>query len=169
MYENDEPTPNFPETLRETLAYQKKAISMLKYIKTKKDDYKNVLPKNIRDKYDKRWEDVIDIENEINFETDEINNCIQTFEELKPILKEITDVIQEIKATINSANVGTLEARAREAIAKSKIDTNDDMYKTVFNQPYNELNKGGKNISKKNRKNRKNNKTKQRKETKVSL
>ena len=163
-YENDDEyiQLTFPETLKETSKYQKKATTMLNNIETKKNNYINVLPKDIRKNYNKQWKEITQIEDNLKLDTDEIDNRIEKFEETKSQIKEINDVIQEIKAIINIKNVGTLEARAREAIGKYKIDTNDDIdVKTVLDQSYYEDKKGGKSISKKNRKNRKNNKTKQ--------
>jgi hypothetical protein len=169
-YENDDEyiQLTFPETLKETSKYQKKATTMLNNIETKKNNYKNVLPKNTRSIYNKQWNEITQIEDDLKHDTDEINNCIQKFEETKLQIKEINDVIQEIKAIINTKNVGTLEARTREVIRRYKINPNDLSSEAVLNQRYEE---GGKSISKKNRKNRKNNKTKQKrrklKETKV--
>ena len=159
-YENDDEyiQLTFPETLKETSKYQKKATTMLNNIETKKNNYINVLPKDIRKNYNKQWKEITQIEDNLKLDTDEIDNRIEKFEETKSQIKEINDVIQEIKAIINTKNVGTLEARTREATGKYKINPYDERSEAVLNQPYEE---GGKSISKKNRKNRKNNKTKQ--------
>ena len=75
------------------------------------------------------------------------------------------DIIDEIKLTINSRQVGTLQGLSRQTIQNSGIvpDPVNVLQEALLNQPYNELeyqsHNGGKGVSKK-RKNRVNNHTK---------
>ena len=155
----------FPELFRATLAFKQAKLDNLKALKQYKQNYDNASKEEIREHYDYVWETAITKQQEINQAHEEVGVLIQSFEECDMILKEMYDIIEEIKLTINKAQVGTLEGLSRQSIKDSGIlsDPENVLQEAVLDQPYDEseeqLRRGGKGVSKK-RKNRVNNNTK---------
>jgi len=155
----------FPELFRATLAFKQEKLDTVEGLKQFKKNYENGSKEEIREHYDYVWQTAITKQQEINQAHEEVGVLIQSFEECDMILKEMYDIIEEIKLTINKAQVGTLEGLSRQSIKDSGIvpDRENVLQEAVLDQPYNELEEqirnGGKGVSKK-RKNRVNNHTK---------
>ena len=167
----------FPELFRATLAFKQAKLDNLEALKQFKQNYDNGAPEEIRKHYDYVWQTAITKQQEINQAHEEVGVLIQEFEECDMILEEMYDLLEEIKLTINRAQVGTLEGLSRQSIKDSCIvpDPENVLQEAVLDQPYNELEElrgdeelsryeeqsrnGGKGVSKK-RKNRVNNHTK---------
>jgi len=155
----------FPELFRATLAFKQAKLDNVEALKQYKQNYDNASKEEIRKHYDYVWQMAITKQQEINEAHEEVGELIQEFEECDMILEEMYDVIEEIKLTINRAQVGTLEGLSRQSIKDSGIvpDPDNVLQEAVLDQPYDEseeqLRRGGKGVSKK-RKNRVNNNTK---------
>jgi hypothetical protein len=161
----------FPELFRATLAFKQAKLDNLEALKQYKKNYDNGPPDDIREHYDYAWQTSITKQRDINWAHEEVRDLIHALEECDGILEEMHDIIDEIKLTINSRQVGTLEGLSRQSIQNSGIvpDRENVLQEAVLNQPYNELEalrgdeeqsrNGGKGVSKK-RKNRVNNHTK---------
>ena len=154
----------FPELFRATLAFKQEKLDNLETLKQFKRNYDNASKEKIREHYDRIWQSVLTKQREINEAHEEVEALIQTLEECDIILEELYDIFEEIKLTINRAQVGTLEGLSRQSIKDSGIvpDPDNVLQAAVLDQPYDESEerrRGGKGFSKK-RKKRANNHTK---------
>lgn len=111
---------------------------------------KTMDPSDVRQNYDKYWDIVNEKEIEYNEEKEHLDVAINNLEDGKELVDKISEIIQNIKTIINSLRVGTLQGITRQTIKENNIipEPNDEIAKTILDQPYNELedinrNKGG--------------------------
>jgi ABC-type transporter Mla subunit MlaD len=140
-------------------------------IKTLENEIKTLNPEKIRKNYDKYWnivndneketnESIIDVNESLNNLEDDkeliekkledVNESINNLEDSKELLEKIYEIIQNVKKTINSFRIGTLQGITRQTIKENNmtVNPNDEIGQTVLIQKYDELkdinrNKGG--------------------------
>jgi hypothetical protein len=81
---------------------------------------------------------------------EDVNESINNLEDSKELLEKIYEIIQNVKKTINSFRIGTLQGITRQTIKENNmtVNPNDEIGQTVLIQNYDELkdinrNKGG--------------------------
>jgi hypothetical protein len=103
-------------------------------------------PTTVRKGLNVIWQSMDNATNQQNEISELIEDNIRKLNEVKNIVNANIDKINEVKQKINKSSVGTLEGLARDVIKENDIVPEDEIVKTIIEQPYNEasaINRGG--------------------------
>jgi len=132
----------------------------IKYNKDTLDVVKTKNPSELRRLIDRVWPNTELAQRDLSELNGQIDYSIGRLNEIKNLINEFNDIINDIQIYMNKARIGTLEGLARDTIKKSRIvPLQDDIIQTaVLEQSYDETaatNRGGKHTRRKTRKIRK--------------